>query len=76
VQVGQILIVRKAMPCRREARRLHATIPDGQRITVLESAPDSGKVRFSAVCEGEQETFVAVLLIVERCCTPAGVKPE
>jgi hypothetical protein len=68
LKVGQTLIVRKAMPCQRESNGRQATIPQGQRITNLESAPDSKKVRFSAIREGQQETFSAFPLAIERCC--------
>jgi hypothetical protein len=65
------LIVTKAIPCRRESNGRHATIPDGQEITILSPVKDSNDVRFSVAFEGKQETFTTFPSTISRCCGDA-----
>jgi hypothetical protein len=68
-RVGKTLIVTEKMPCKRESNGRHATIPQGQRITILDRVQGSENgVRFSAGPEGTQETFTASPDTLERCC--------
>jgi len=73
LKVGQTLIVRKAMPCRREANRRHATVSEGQEIIILQPVPGSGYVHFSVNNQDPREAFRTFESTIERCC--AGAKP-
>jgi hypothetical protein len=77
LKVGQTLIVKKAMPCRRETNRRHATVSEGHEIVILEPVPGSGYVHFSVKNQDSHEAFRTFEDTIERCCAPMKrPKPE
>jgi hypothetical protein len=78
-KVGDTLTVRSHMSCWMESNGRRATIPSGQRITILEQLAGYDDVRFSAAHEGHWVEFAASPVIIEQHCAPKKAtitKPE
>jgi hypothetical protein len=79
-RVGKTLIVTEKMPCKRESNGRHATIPEGQRITILDRVQGSENgVRFSAGARrhaGNIHGFPGHVRAVLRIVKPTVPKAE